>query len=157
MLVGGFFLLVIELAIIPGFGVVGIGGILMILLGLVLAYYRLDSQTAMQFTIISVISLIGMTLWFFFVFPKTRFAKRFILEARISVEDGYTATTDHSHLVGLEGIATSDLRPSGIARIGEERIDVMSDGDYIPRGTKVKVSRIKNGNVVVIPLEAPKA
>lgn len=156
MLVGGFLLLVIEVAVIPGFGIIGIKGIILIFIALVLAYWRLDTQTAIMYTVISVLFAIALTIWLFFVFPHTTLGKKFILNTKISVADGYSTAQDFSRLIGLEGIATSDLRPSGIARLGEERIDVMSEGDFIPRGTKVKAVRIKNGNVVVVPVESPK-
>jgi len=156
MLIGGFILLMIEVAIIPGFGLAGIKGALLIFIGLALAYWQLDSRTAIIYTVISFLALIGLGLWFIFIFPHTAIGKKFILDTKISVADGYTATEDFSRFVGREGVATSDLRPSGIARLGDERVDVMSEGDFIPRGSKIKAIRVKNGNVIVISLEPPK-
>ena len=157
MLIGGFVLLFIELALIPGFGFVGFTGLGLIFGGLGLAFWRLDSQTAVIYTVVSLIGFVLMGLWIFFVFPHTSLGKRFVLHATISVAEGYSANQDFSRLVGVEGVASSDLRPSGIARLAEERVDVISDGDFIPRGTKIKVLKIKNGNVVVVPMDQPKA
>jgi hypothetical protein len=154
MLIGGFLLLLVEIALIPGFGIVGIKGILLILVGLFLAFWKLDSRTAAIYALLSFMALIGLSLWFVFIFPHTRLGKRFILQTRISTEEGYTTGVDLSRYVGQEGVTTSDLRPSGIARIGDDRIDVMSDGDFIPKGTKIKAVRCKSGNIVVIPLDA---
>lgn len=156
MLIGGFFLLLIEVAVIPGFGIIGLKGIILIFVALLLAYWRLDSKTAITYTIVSLLALMALSIWFLFVFPHTRLAKRFILDAKISVADGYTAAQDFSHFVGVEGIATSDLRPSGIARLGEERIEVMSEGDFIPRGTKIRALKIRQGNIIVVPIGPPK-
>lgn len=152
MLLGGFFLLLVEIAIIPGFGVVGIKGIILIVLALGLAFWKLDSRTAAVYTLVAFALLIALSLWLVFVFPHTRLGKRFILQTTISTEGGYVSTVDLSRFLGQTGISTSDLRPSGIARIGEERVDVMSEGDFIPKGTKLKAVRVKSGNVIVIPL-----
>jgi membrane-bound serine protease (ClpP class) len=51
--------------------------------------------------------------------------------------------------VGREGTALTDLRPSGTARIGEERIDVVTEGEYVPQGSKVLVVRSEGYRHVV--------
>lgn len=157
MLIGGFLLLVIEVAIIPGFGLFGIKGLILIFIGLILAYWQLDSRTAVLYTLISMLSLIGLGFWFVFIFPYTSFGKKFILQTRMTSAEGYTAVQDFSKYVGMEGTAICDLRPSGVARLGEERMDVVSDGEFIPRGTRVKAVRIRSNNIVVIPLDKPQA
>jgi membrane-bound serine protease (ClpP class) len=43
--------------------------------------------------------------------------------------------------VGRDGTALTDLRPAGTARIGEERIDVVTEGEYVPQGSRVQVVR----------------
>ncbi len=149
MLVGGLLLLFVEVALIPGFGVTGISGIVVIGAGLGLSFWKLDLRLAIIYTILSILALIGLILWAIYIFPHTATGKKFVLETRISVEDGYTTSLDLQKYVGQEGTAASDLRPSGIARIGDERLDVVSDGDFIPRGTKIKVIQAKQTNLVV--------
>lgn len=152
MLLGGLLLLFVECALIPGFGLVGLTGIIVILSGLGIAFWKLDLHLAVIYTVISIVALIGVVFWAIYVFPHTATGKRFVLETRISVDDGYTTTIDLQKYIGMEGVASSDLRPSGIARIGEERMDVVSDGDFIPRGTKIKVLLAKQTTLVVIPI-----
>lgn len=156
MLIGGLVLLFIEVALIPGFGLTGITGILIILAGLGLAFWKLDLRLAVVYTLVSFVALVALVLWAVYVFPYTSLGKRFRLETKISVEDGYTAIRDLSPYVGKEGVATSDLRPSGIARIGDERLDVISDGEFIPRGTPIKVIKVKSGSLIVVSLDSPK-
>ena len=153
MLIGGLILLFVEVALIPGFGLVGLTGIFVILMGLGLAFWKLDFRLAILYTVLSVVALILIILWTVYVFPHTSAGKRFVLTTKINVEDGFDATQDLSRFIGKEGIATSDLRPSGIARIGEERVDVVSDGDFIPRGSRIKAVQTKHTNLVVIRLE----
>lgn len=157
MLIGGLVLLFIEVALIPGFGLTGVTGILTILAGLGLSFWKLDTRVAVLYTLVSFVALVALVLWAVYVFPYTSLGKRFRLETKISVEDGYTAIRDMSAYVGREGVATSDLRPSGIARIGDERLDVISDGEFVPRGTRIRVVKVKSGSVIVTPLEPPAA
>lgn len=155
LLIGGLVLLFVEVALIPGFGLTGITGIIVIFAGLGLAFWKLDIRLAVLYSFGSMAALVGLVLWAIYIFPHTSVGKKFVLNAKISVEDGYTATRELDRFVGMEGIATSDLRPSGIARIGDERMDVLSDGEYVPRQSKIKVLRVKNGALIVGMIESP--
>jgi len=157
MLVTGMLLLFVEVTLIPGFGVTGVSGILVIIGGLGLAFWKLDPKVAALYTMGSIGALIALVFWAIYVFPHTAMGKRFVLNTRITVEDGYTAVLDQSRFLGMEGVATSDLRPCGIANLGGERVDVMSEGDFIPRGTKIRALKQKQTNLIVIPIEPPKA
>ncbi|HOY67660.1 MAG TPA: NfeD family protein [Candidatus Ozemobacteraceae bacterium] len=157
MLIGGLILLFVEVALIPGFGLTGVTGILVIIAGLGLAFWKLDIRLAVLYSFGSMAALIGLILWAIYIFPHTSVGKKFVLETKISIEDGYTATRDLERYVGMEGIATSDLRPSGIARIGDERLDVLSDGEFVPRQSRIKVLRVRNGALIVGAIETPPA
>ena len=56
---------------------------------------------------------------------------------------------DRSYLLGRRGTALSDLRPAGVARFGDERVDVVSDGDYVAAGAILHVLRVEGMRVVV--------
>lgn len=157
MLIGGLVLLFIEVALIPGFGVTGVTGIIVLFAGLGLAFWKLDIRLAVLYSFGSMAALVGLVLWAIYIFPHTSVGKKFVLNATISIEDGFTATRDLDRFVGMEGLATSDLRPSGIARIGDERMDVLSDGEFVPRQSKIKVLRVKNGALIVAMIEPPPA
>lgn len=157
LLIGGLVLLFIEVALIPGFGITGVTGIIVIFAGLGVAFWKLDIRLAVLYSFGSMAALVGLVLWAIYIFPHTSVGKKFVLSAKISVEDGYTATRDLDRFVGMEGVATSDLKPSGIARIGDERMDVISDGDYIPRQSRIKVLQAKNGALFVAMIEPPPA
>ncbi|HQG29374.1 MAG TPA: NfeD family protein, partial [Candidatus Ozemobacteraceae bacterium] len=157
MLIGGLVLLFIEVALIPGFGITGVTGIIVIFAGLGLAFWKLDIRLAVLYSFGSMAALVGLVLWAIYIFPHTSIGKKFVLNAKISIEDGFTATRDLDRFVGMEGVATSDLRPSGIARIGDERMDVLSDGEFVPRQSKIKVLRVKNGALIVAMIEPPPA
>lgn len=149
LIIGGMILLFFEIAIIPGFGITGITGILLLASGVFIGFWKLDLMTAIIINAVSFFLLLLLLWWAFYIFPKTKMGKEFSLETKLSVEDGYTAIRDLSNLLGKEGVTLTDLRPSGFAKIEEERIDVISDGEFIQKGAKVKVIKIKGGSVIV--------
>ena len=63
---------------------------------------------------------------------------------------GYTsAQMQYKDLVGQEGVALTALRPAGMARFGEKKVDVMSEGEVIDRDSRVRVVEVKGNRVVV--------
>ena len=54
-----------------------------------------------------------------------------------------------SSLVGEEGFAASTLRPAGIARFGERRLDVVTRGEMVEAGARVKVIEVEGNRIVV--------
>jgi membrane-bound serine protease (ClpP class) len=82
---------------------------------------------------------------------STRFGKSGImLPDATSRETGYLSSAVRDELVGATGIALTDLRPAGAARVGEERLDVVADSDWIPAGTPVRVVRAEGYRHVVV-------
>jgi membrane-bound serine protease (ClpP class) len=68
-------------------------------------------------------------------------------------KDGYIAATPRADLVGRDGVAVTDLRPAGTAKIGHERVDVVTEGEYVPLGRAVRVVRSEGYRHVVRGLE----
>lgn len=70
-----------------------------------------------------------------------------------SVENGYIAVDDNERYVGKTGVTTTVLRPSGIARIEGERVDVITDGEFVEKGVEIRGSQTGAGKIVVTPVE----
>ena len=68
---------------------------------------------------------------------------------RIDRASGYESAEVKSDLLGTRGTAITDLRPSGTALIDDERIDVVSESDWIARGTTVKVVSTEGNRHIV--------
>jgi len=84
------------------------------------------------------------------VFPRTPWGRRFILSGpTFAGDEGRQAVEHVAELVGQEGVATTTLRPSGVARIGERRVDVVTRGEMIPSGTAIRVLEVSGNRVVV--------
>ena len=82
--------------------------------------------------------------------PKNKMFDHIILKVEQKNDAGYIShNVDRDSLVGLEGEALTFLRPAGTAFIAEQRIDVVSEGDFIEKGSKIKVVAVQGSRVVV--------
>ena len=157
----GVCLLMVELFLIPGFGITGIAGILLIMASLVLS---MQDFTIPQFSwqwdvfvqnMISVaagvvISLVGIGLLIRFL-PHVPVFNRLMLTTDQPVERGYTVQPADAAraLIGMRGTATTTLRPAGKARIGDKTIAVETDGEFVESGTQVEVVAADGNRVLV--------
>ncbi len=152
----GVILIVLEIFVIPGFGIFGILGIIFMVgglfLGLISDFHLID------WNIISLaIIQLGLTFLFtaivvFFLLkflPKTEIWNKLILNAQVASKSGYGAKAAFEHLVGIQGVAFTDLRPSGTALINGNRVDVVTEGDFIKNGTEIIVKSVEGSKVVV--------
>ena len=153
LLLGGFLVMFLEIAIIPGFGAAGIIGLIGLGGGIALAYLKLSLGMAVAATIGAAAGLVILLIWFFYYFPNTSLGKKFVLEAESSVEDGCIAVQDLSQYVGKTGVTQTMLRPSGIALVDGERLDVISDCEFIEKGTPIKIVKESSGRLVVAVIE----
>ncbi|MBI3031527.1 MAG: nodulation protein NfeD [Candidatus Rokubacteria bacterium] len=151
----GLLLLAVEVFVTPGFGVTGALGIAAILggLGLTLlsagatweAVLRAVGQVA-----VSLLVALGVAVALLRVLPRLPFGRRLVLEAELPAEKGYASAPEADRAwLGKRGTAVSGLRPAGIARIDGERVDVVSDGEFIDPGEPIEVIRVDGNRIVV--------
>lgn len=142
LMVAGLALIAIEVFVIPGFGVIGILGIGCVIGSAYLAY----AQLATPYSAIAIGGgIVGAGVLFWFL-PKTKVGKSMVLETQTL---GRAANPDLQQLVGREGSALTKLRPSGSVEIDDRPVDVVTDGEYVEAGTRVRVLRVEGGRVVV--------
>lgn len=142
----GLVLLLIEL-FIPGFGIIGITGILSIIASIVLAAETIEAGLFMLAVALALSALFAFLAYRFF--ERRGILRRIFLTDEARSELGFVATADYRDLEGLEGVTLTPLRPAGSARIGERRIDVISEGEFIAAGVPVKVVLVEGSRVVV--------
>jgi membrane-bound serine protease (ClpP class) len=156
LLVGsGLALLILEVFVIPGFGLAGVLGIGALLAGLSLslvgggATWEFVVQ-AVGRVIISIVLALVASLVMLRVLPRLPFGRRLILETGLAAGEGFaSAPAGDSNWLGKSGIAFSPLRPAGIAEIDGERVDVVSDGEFIDSGAPIVVTRVDGNRIVV--------
>lgn len=146
LFIAGIVLLVLEV-VLPGVGFFAIAGSLALFSGIVLASYDTGSglvSLGIAFVIAIVVVAIVMK-----IFKHRGVWNKFILKDELKTELGYTSSSTKAHLLGKSGEAVTTLRPSGTALIDDEKVDVVTDGGYIDRGKKIKVTKIEGTRVVV--------
>jgi membrane-bound serine protease (ClpP class) len=84
------------------------------------------------------------------VFPESAFFRRIAFAGVQGAE--YVTSDDHRALVGRTGFAASYLRPAGVANVGGERVDVLTEGDFVSAGTAVRVTRVEGARIFVHPV-----
>jgi membrane-bound serine protease (ClpP class) len=145
LLLVGMFALGIELFILPGFGVAGIIGLILLGGGVVAAWYQYGAEWGALIIVLTIVVTIALVV----VGLKTRLVrKRFVLDTRLAKGRG-TDAEDMTGWIGKTGIAKSDLRPAGIAIVDDRRIDVVSEGGFIDATNKVKIVAVDGPRVIV--------
>ncbi len=149
----GFFGILWELHVVPGHGAPGILGGIALLLAVLLAFGIPFFFNAVQ-TIATSIVLTVILFWIATrVFPENAFMKKLTFAA-VQGPD-YVASRDNTFLRGRVGTATSFLRPAGVALIDGLRVDVLTQGNFLPAGTPLRVTRVEGARVFVEPITHP--
>jgi membrane-bound serine protease (ClpP class) len=170
----GVALLALEFFVIPGFGICGISGVLLMCVSLVMASYTFSGMTAgesfetslrglgtLSAALVTVIVVAVVMNQFL---PQIPFIKNLILtppgyaapEARpVILNPNFLRSSTQNGPVapGEIGVAASVLRPSGKAAFGDKFLDVVSDGGFIEHGARIEVLRVAGNRIVVRPLE----
>ncbi|APZ92559.1 SDH family Clp fold serine proteinase [Fuerstiella marisgermanici] len=174
MFVLGIGLLALEIFVVPGFGVFGVSGILLMAGSLVMASHTFAGMSAGERFNESMSSLGSLAGALCTVIVVAMILNRFLpsmpfINKLILTPPGYadvdenapqlnptilsSAGTSGPVSTGDVGVAASTLRPSGKANIGDHFLDVVSDGGYIDHGTEIEVIRIAGNRIIVRPHE----
>ncbi len=148
LFIAGILLLMAELLIIPGATVVGLLGLGSIVASIYLQFGQNFAVVSGTATIVAGIC-IGLALW---KLPSSTFLNRSIFLNTTLATTGASLTLPNqmaSRLEGRFGTAISDLRPSGMASIEGERMDVVADGEFIKSGTMLEVIKVEGRRIVV--------
>ncbi len=160
----GIILLLVEIFAIPGFGIIGISGIAMIVIGLTLAMvdnvvFNSGDITLILNTVFGAFFIVIVSM-FISLIASIYFGKQLItsgLFPHIALKDtqkmseGFIGVDDSFiKLVGKEGIAYTILRPSGKIMVDQEIYDAKSEYGLIDKGEKVKITRYETGQLYVV-------
>ncbi len=160
LLVGaGVLFVAAEVLLIPGFGLFGVlgiagiaGGIYMSLLGplpVAQDFSRAGSVISMTLVILLIAG------WYILrQLPKSTrlFQSGIFLGARTDRAIGYESAERRTDLVDTEGVAATDLRPSGVGIFLDERVDIVSQSEWIEEGTPIRVVSAEGYRLVVRPI-----
>lgn len=142
----GLVALLVEVFILPGFGAAGILALAAFGAAIVLAMVGGAPTTG---DVAQALAVLGASLvitvavayaWLRHLPSSGRFSGLFLRHSAQQSE-GYVSALPRPDLVGRDGVAVTDLRPAGLAQIGVERVDVVTEGEYVSQGTPVRVLR----------------
>lgn len=158
----GVILIIIEVFIIPGFGISGILGISLVifsmaasLIGNVGFSFPALHQISQAIWTMAITLMLGMAMVASMIryLPENKMFNKLILADQTDRNHGYVSSDPKEELLGLEGVTVTALRPSGTVLIEEKRIDVISEGDFVEKGARVRVTDTSGSRVVVTRVE----
>jgi membrane-bound serine protease (ClpP class) len=151
----GLVLLFLEIFVIPGFGIAGVLGISALLAGLSLSLIGGGASwefivKATSRVVFSLLIALAASLVLLRYLPRLPFGRRLILQTGLSAGEGYASAPegDQSWL-GKSGTSLTALRPAGMADIDGQRVDVVSEGEFIDASSPITVSRVDGNRIVV--------
>lgn len=150
----GFVAIAVEVFLLPGFGVAGILGAVLIGASVVLAMLGTfptsgDVVQALAVLGASVFITLAIAFAWFRHLPNSRRFKGLIHQESSLSAEGYVSALPRGELVGKQGVAITDLRPAGVATVDGERIDVVTEGEYIHASSPIEVMRAEGYRHVV--------
>lgn len=146
LFIGGIMLILLEM-FVPG-GILGILGTITLIGSIIMV-----NESTHQISFIIIVSIAAFIVLYllniYFFKNKLLFLNRFILDEEISTEKGYVAKESELSLLGKQLVAFTDLRPAGIALLNDEKYDVVTEGEFINKGTNVVVTHVEGMRIVV--------
>jgi membrane-bound serine protease (ClpP class) len=154
----------VELFLLPGLGIFGIGGMCLLVLGVVLTSqtfviprntYQFEQLTRSLWLVVGgfgsiIVGLVLVRL----MLPQQTIFKHLALESPDNESiDRAERLADFEYLLGAPGVATTPLRPAGKARFGDEVVQVISDGTPLAAGDAVRVIEVRGNRIVVAAVE----
>jgi membrane-bound serine protease (ClpP class) len=146
--------LAVEVLVLPGFGVAGVLGSVAVAGAIVLAMMGAAPTSG---DLVQALAVLGASLvitaavtyaWLRHLPNSGRFSGLF-LRGGMDRAEGYISAPQREDLVGRDGVALTDLRPAGTASIAGERVDVVTEGEYVAQGSAVRVIRSEGYRHVV--------
>lgn len=149
-LIAGVALMVIEV-FVPGFGLPGISGLLLLVVGVVLTWNTYGMAAGLS------VSLIALALAGIAISMSIKSAAHGKISQSALILHDETPATDNEELnalLGQEGVTTSVLNPVGTAEFDGVRLNVLSECAYLDKNVPVKVHRIEGNRIIVRELKA---
>lgn len=137
---------------IPGFGIMGIVGIILFVVGIILT-----ASTFIEALVMFLILLLVLAIVIILVVrsaSKGKLSKTLVLNESLSRDKGFSAVEDMKIFLGKEGKAITMLRPAGIGLFDGVRLDVVTDGAFIEENTDIKITEVVGRRIVVEVLKS---
>jgi len=146
LFIAGFILLAVEI-VVPGFSAPGISGIICLIVGILLAADSFREGIIITLIILALLGIMFAIL--LSLLSSGKLKSPIILEEEQKSAEGYLSSNDLKYLLGKEGVAVTDLRPSGTGDFDGVVLDILSEGRYIEKNTPLVISKVEGSKLVV--------
>lgn len=149
----GTVLIAIEV-VVPGFGIAGVLGIIALIFGVRIAVDVVSTTVLVAMITIILIIIAALVIWFYRSLTKGgRLSRALVLKSKAKDDKGYVAAKDYSMLLDKRGKALTMLRPTGTAEFDGEKVDVVTEGEFIQVGSHIEVIRVEGFRIIVREVE----
>ena len=145
-LILGFVLFGVEM-VVPGFGFPGIAGIICLVAGIFMVTDSLEEGILVTVMVIVVLGILMVVIMGLMHYRK--FKSPIILDTEVRSESAYLEEADLKYLLDKEGIAITDLRPAGKGDFDGIELDVVSEGPYVEKGSKIVICKVSANRLIV--------
>jgi membrane-bound serine protease (ClpP class) len=158
LLGAGLIALGIEVFVVPGFGIAGVISIVCVgsavFLALIGSLPTWADVARASGILATSIGIVGAAIYLVVRnLPTSDRWRGIFLKAASSADEGYVSGELRDDLLGRVGVAVTDLHPGGTVQLDDERLDVVTEGDFVKRGTHVRIIRSEGYRLVVKPLD----
>lgn len=155
-LIFGLGLVVVEV-FLPGFGLPGITGSILLIASIVLTWINISPMAALGLTLIVLAAVaIAITISLKSAANGRLSRSSIVLKSQEKPDEGYQATVDMDVFIGKEGVTTTVLRPAGVADFDGVRLNVVSEGDFIAENVKVRIISAEGSRILVRQIDKNK-
>jgi len=141
---------------VPG-GVLGTLGLGALVGAIVFAALHFSTMGVVLTVVLILVGTVAAWTFTFRVFRRSRLGQGVFLS---TTQQGMNVLADtagqYTRLIGKRGVARSYLRPAGVADIDGERVDVVTEGEYVKAGTPIEVIELEGNHLVVRAIEEEK-
>ncbi len=143
----GLALVVVEVSLVPGLNVIGVGGVVGMAVGVVLSFVEFGLAGGLVVLVGTVAAAGGL----FYVLWESGAWDKFILTDSLSRDHEADRAADETRarLLGQTGVAITPLRPAGVAEVGGERLEVSTEGAFVSAGSRLRVVAIDRRRTIV--------
>ncbi len=147
LLIAGLILIILEVLILPGI-ITGMIGFLLIVSSIIYAFVHFGYSGGLIVILLSILSFLALII----IMKKLKVWNRFVLseENRWKLADQNEIKAE---LINKEGISLTDLKPSGFILVDSKKFDANSEGEFIPKSSKVKILSIEGRKIIVKKIE----
>ena len=139
-------LVIIAEIFIPSFGLLTVIALSVLFYSLYLVFTTISTTAGMIFTGLDIALLPVLIIFGMKILARSQLS----LKRELSKQDGVASQRQGlENYLHMKGISVTDLRPSGMAVINSQRLDVVTDGEYIDAGTAIVVTGVTGNQIIV--------